>query len=416
MNKLEKTVYDILKYNPNIKIFVRNFYQSLLDFLPKTRFRTENEFSVYENFFFGFHDINPFSGDNKWHLANRYFNNKVYPKIGDPLEIGMICLESGKFKKIDESFTWNFHKGCRMQWRDNRRLIFNFNFNNNRYHSREIDYLTLEKKDHPFPIDSVSNNGKYCTSFSYGRLQYLMPGYGYLHKDFNSNLKLKSPSNTGFYIYDLETEEEVVFFSIESLVLVAGKDNLLGNNHFFVTHSLFSNDDKKVSFMLRWTNPMNNLKRSSLLFVYDLESKKLNILPTETMVSHYIWYENKILAYARKNSIDGHYLFDLSFSSNINYYRIEELNSDGHQTASCNKEIIIDSYPNSRRIQKLYYLKGIKSKPRLIGEFYHPKSFQSSKERGHICVDLHPRLSKDGSLVSFDSAFNNNRNLCIMKL
>lgn len=34
MNKIEKSVYDLLKKNPKVKLFVRNIYQSVFDLIP----------------------------------------------------------------------------------------------------------------------------------------------------------------------------------------------------------------------------------------------------------------------------------------------------------------------------------------------------------------------------------------------
>lgn len=35
MNKIEKVVYDLVKSNPQLKLFLRNTYQSVFDLLPE---------------------------------------------------------------------------------------------------------------------------------------------------------------------------------------------------------------------------------------------------------------------------------------------------------------------------------------------------------------------------------------------
>jgi len=150
--------------------------------------------------------------------------------------------------------------------------------------------------------------------------------------------------------------------------------------------------------------------------MFDLNTKELKILPTDYMVSHYVWVEEKILLYSRINGYDSHYLIDTNNFNDIKFFSKSTLSSDGNQKINKNSEIVIDTYPNRNRIQKLFYFKDKNSHGQLIGEFYHPKKFQFSHKAGHICVDLHPRISSDGNFVSFDSAFNGKRNLCILKL
>lgn len=416
MNKIEKLVYDYLKSNPRLKIFIRNLYQNMLDLFPQKRININNKIIFFPNFFFGFHDLNPFSSDNNSILAHHSDLNNVYPKLIDKLKIGIIDLESEKFTEYGHSETWNFHKGARLQWINNSEIIYNSHFIDGTFYSKIINIKNRNFKNIPYPIDSVSNNSKYFTNFSYTRLEYLMSGYGYQQLDVDNYNEEKAPSKTGLRIIDLGSHQIIHFFSIIYLVEFAGLNSFLDHYFFYVTHSSFSNNNNKVSFMLRWTKPNNTLKRYSILFVFDLNTKELKILPTDYMVSHYVWVEEKILLYSRINGYDSHYLIDTNNFNDIKFFGKSTLSSDGHQTINKNGEIVIDTYPNRNRIQKLFYFKDKNSHGQLIGEFYHPKKFQSSHKAGHICVDLHPRISSDGNFVSFDSAFNGKRNLCILKL
>jgi hypothetical protein len=243
-----------------------------------------------------------------------------------------------------------------------------------------------------------------------------MLGYGYLQTDKDNYIEERGPKRTGISIIDLESKTINLIFSIRYLVDFAGLNKFAEKYHFYVTHTSFSKNDSKMSFMLRWTSPENSLKRYSILYVYDINSKKLKILPTDYMVSHYVWFEEKILIYARINKIDKHFIIDPNIINESNILGSKTLTSDGHQTINPLGEIVVDTYPNRRRIQKLFYFKDIYSKGKIIGEFYHPKKFQSNKRKGHVCVDLHPRISDNGKFVSFDSAYNGLRNLCILKL
>jgi hypothetical protein len=416
MNKFEKLIYNLLKSNPILKIFIRNVYQNILDFLPVNRIKVLNEFKYFKNFFFGFHDLNPFSIDNSTILANYSPLSDKYPSVNDSLEVGYINLSTNKFIKLGVSHTWNFHKGCRLQWVNNHKIIFNSHFNNSVFNSTIVNLKTEEEEIINFPIDTVSNDGKLATSFSYSRLEYLMGGYGYSQIDKENYNNKKAPIETGLSIVNIETNESYLLFSIKYLVEFAELNEFANKYHFYITHTSFSKNDSKVSFMLRWTTPNKTLKRYSIIFVYDFIKKKLVRLQTDFMVSHYVWLKEKILIYSRINKLDKHYILDPTSPNNFDILDENTLTSDGHQTSNLKGEIIVDTYPNSRRIQKLFYFKDMYSSGSLLGEFYHPKIFQSSNKKGHVCVDLHPRISADGLYVSFDSAYNNSRNLCILKI
>src|SRR5690606_2494699 len=108
-----------------------------------------------------------------------------------------------KFNKIGETNSWNYHKGCRLQWLSDNNMIFNCT-DNGKMVSNIVDIESLKKVKVSYPIDSVSYDGKLATSFSYERLEKFMPGYGYNHSDDISFVKDKAPSKTGLFLVDLK--------------------------------------------------------------------------------------------------------------------------------------------------------------------------------------------------------------------
>ena len=63
MNKLESTIYNLVRKNPALKQFVRNMYQGIFDLLPTKKEYFASPYQYREGFFFGFHDVTPFSFD-----------------------------------------------------------------------------------------------------------------------------------------------------------------------------------------------------------------------------------------------------------------------------------------------------------------------------------------------------------------
>ena len=72
MNKIESVIYNFIKYNPRLKNMVRDIYQAMLYLVPVPSERSAYPVTVREGFFFGFHDKNPWSSDNKYLLAHGY--------------------------------------------------------------------------------------------------------------------------------------------------------------------------------------------------------------------------------------------------------------------------------------------------------------------------------------------------------
>lgn len=84
---------------------------------------------------------------------------------------------------------------------ENNRLIYNYKkdgklgskiFNLDNSHSCFIN----------FPIDTVSNDGQFATSFSYSRLNKFMPGYGYIDLKTEKLEEGSIPKENGLFLLD----------------------------------------------------------------------------------------------------------------------------------------------------------------------------------------------------------------------
>ena len=176
MNKLEAFVYQRVKNNYLLKDAVRNVYQAFYDLLPNYDSRFHHEPVVIEDSFFGFHDVKPFSRDNSRLLACRLSIPLRMPTKDDALQVGYYTGERyGEWHALGETHAWNYHKGCRLQWLDDSHLIYN-TCEGDWLNATIRDVATGEHRLIGWPIDSVSADGHWATTFSYGRLERLMPG------------------------------------------------------------------------------------------------------------------------------------------------------------------------------------------------------------------------------------------------
>src|SRR5690606_22121320 len=271
-----------------------------------------------------------------------------------------------------------------------------------------------ESKNVAYPIDTVHRQKRLATSFSYERLEELMPGYGYPYVD-DSFLDENASVNTGLFLVDLENDSNKLLVSLRELVDEIGDQELLDYRHY-VTHSEFSFDGRYISFLHRWVGD-DVMKRWSRLVVYDLKDESFFALPTSGMVSHYVWNsKNQIVAYCSVNGQDGHVLFDVSNVRSFKQIAIGKLNSDGHQSFITDDIFITDTYPDKYRTAKIYKVNAVSDSVDLLASVYSPKKYQSKLPYKHIACDLHPRVSPSGTYVCFDTVFPGTRSIAVMTI
>ena len=111
MNKLEKIIYDALKKHPQIKLFVRDTYQNVMDLIPDKPNYTVADVKVLEGYFWGFHDVSPISNDEQHMLGCKLNIPLRMPEPGEPLTIGYWDMDFNEFHPVDDSLAWGYHKG-----------------------------------------------------------------------------------------------------------------------------------------------------------------------------------------------------------------------------------------------------------------------------------------------------------------
>ena len=406
MNNLESTIYNLVRKNPALKQFVRKEY-----FAYPYQYR--------EGFFFGFHDVTPFSYDETKLLANQNKIDLRMPLSTDGLNVGYFDLELGSIKdfhRVDTSYAWNYHKGCRLQWLDKNRMIYNTAMEN-RLVSKIHDLPTGEFQVIDCPIDAVYQDGQrsLASSFSYERLERCMPGYGYPYRD-GGKLDDPAPEDSGLFLVDLKENTSELLVSLSELAQMENESYRQGYMHF-VTHSEFSKDGRYISFLYRKIPTAGDyMRRHTKIMVYDLQDRQLIALPTQDSGSHYVWNnKNQLIASCIINGNSCHVLYDMEDVA----YRIiagNVLNSDGHQFFISDTSFVTDTYPDKNRMAKIYKVDIKTSDVKLLVNVYSPKKFQTKDFKCHIACDLHPRISPSGKYVSIDSPRTGKRALYIMNL
>lgn len=417
MNKFERIVYDLIKDNPAFKKKVRNLYQSLFDLLPEPK--SESSYSIIDRkgYFFGFHDHTPFSIDNSKLLSNHATGDLFMPDKNQTLEVGFFDgYQYKNFNPVATTNAWNWHMGCKLQWRGNKNEIIFNDHRNGKNISRLINIDTSAEKIFSDSIASVSPDGNWSIGYSFARVNQLMPGYGYTHKVLNeTDIVENKPKNSGIYKIDLNTGTKKELININDLANISPDRSMKDAKHFF-SHAIIAPDSDKFMFLHRWKDPNGDIdKRFSRLVVSDINGKIIDILNTKDMVSHIGWKDsNHIIAYCRVLIHNDKYvLFKVGEPNKSLIIGANELTSDGHPSYDCSgRWIVTDTYPNRRRIQNLVLFDTKKEIRYCIAQLFNPKKFQSPSAYKHWACDLHPRWNRNSTAICFDATFNGKRSLC----
>ena len=420
MNKIEEIVYHALYSHPKLKLAVRNLYQGVFDLMPRKADFFDGEHQVKEGYFFGFHDVTPFSSDETKVLACKLSFDLRMPKAGEEIEVGYFDFSDGKlvdFHKVGETYAWNYHKGCRLQWLNDKEVIFN-NAVDGKIVSTIVDVETNASRNLPYPIDTAffSEKEQIATTFSYERLQVCMPGYGYPYSD-ESFLNEKAPSETGLFLMDLKTGNRELIVPIKTLMEMFGKEDADKYYHY-VTHTEFSKDGRYISFLYRRMEEGGDInKRVTMMVVYDRTNGGLILLPTQVSGSHYVWNnKNQIIASCIIDGKSCHVLYDMKNVDDYRTIRPDVLNQDGHQTFVNDNVFITDTYPDKWRQCQLYKVDIKHDMVTKILSVNSLKKFMSKTVYNYIDCDLHPRASTSGNYISCDVGFTGKRALFIMSL
>lgn len=420
MNSLESFVYNLVRKNPALKQAVRNAYQGVFDLLPRKKEYFAGKWDFREGYFFGFHDVSPFSLDETKLLACHNSFDLRMPKFGEGLEVGYFDFGDGvigEWHPIGISYAWNYHKGCRLQWLDSTHIIYNTAMEGKPV-AKVVEIGTLSEQALDFPIDAVHVDANACwaTSFSYERLERCMPGYGYLYSDGGLTDEA-APSDTGLFLLDLKSGTRKLLVPLSQLAQMVDSSYQEGYLHF-VTHSEFSSDGRYIAFLYRRIPTKGDyMKRLTKMMVYDRQEKRLLTLPTQESGSHYVWNrKNQLIASCIIDGHSCHVLYDMADLENFRIIAGDRLNSDGHQSFISDKIFVTDTYPDKYRMAKLYKVDISTSEVTLLASLYSPKQFQTKDFHCHIACDLHPRVSPSGKYVCFDSPRTGKRALYVMKL
>jgi hypothetical protein len=359
--------------------------------------------------YYGYYDKTPWDGSQRFLLAMETSFMDRQPCPGDVATVGMVDLQAnGEWVPLGETRSWNWQQGCMLQWLPSapERLVVYNALEGERYVSAIQDVHNGESRTLPRPVYAVSRDGRRALSLTFPRVHTCRPGYGYvgLPDPWANEL---APDADGIYLMDLETGESRLVVSIARIAATDPRPDMDGAMHYF-NHLQFNTDDSRFLFLHRWRRGDG---RRTRLFTAAPDGSDVFCVADHEMISHFDWRDGRhILAWARQHGRGDFYYLFTDRSRQIELVGEKVLTEDGHCSYSPDRRwILTDTYPDAESHRSLILYNPEKELRVDVGRFFSPPELQ-----GPIRCDLHPRWSRDGARVCFDSAHEGRRNMYIM--
>lgn len=419
MSLEQKINYQLNKY-PRIKRVIKRGYQlAMYAISPKLKSEGDiirvspNETGEY---FFGYYDKSPWDLTGRYMLCMRATDTWSEPDPNTSVDVILLDTENpGQNRKLASPKTWNVQQGCMAQWLGpnfDKKVIYN-DLREGRYCSVILNVETKEERVLPMPVYTVSNDGRIALSLDFSRLHSLRLGYGY------SALSEKTkgvalPDETCIWKMDIETGEVTSLLKYTDFAKFQPRPEMLekGSVHK-VNHLMLSPNGKRFMVLYRWFCGQRKYTR---LITCNVDGSDMYVLSDDDMVSHCYWKnDEEIIAFERKKEYGpGFYLMKDKTQEWTHIW--PQLSNDGHPSycPTDNSLVVFDTYPSRSRIQEVKLGRDNDtegSSVKTIAKVFSPFKYDNDTR-----CDLHPRWSRDGKKVCFDSVFEGHRGLYVVEI
>ncbi|NPV08782.1 MAG: hypothetical protein HPY83_12585 [Anaerolineae bacterium] len=362
--------------------------------------------------FFGYYDKCPWDATGRYLLSLRVAFMHRPPTPEDIAVIGMVDLERDRaWRPLAETTAWNWQQGTHLQWlgsAPDRLIAFNTR-QRDHYAACVLDVHSGESRLLPRPIYALSADGRQAVTLNFSRVARTRPGYGYVGVP-DPWAGDRAPAEDGIYWMDLESGESRLIVSLRQISQIEPEPDMDGAEHWF-NHLQFNPSGSRFLFLHRWRDPRGGPFRQTRLYTARPDGSDLVLLERSGLVSHFDWRDDDhILAWSRHRG-EAHFHLYRDRSDQVEVVGADTLPQDGHCSYSPDRQWILnDTYPDRETRERTLMLYHPESNTRVdVGRFYAPPELD-----GEFRTDLHPRWSRDGTQVCFDSAHEGERQVYLM--
>lgn len=424
MSLEQKINYQLNKY-PGIKKYIKRGYQ-LMMYAISPKINSEGNIvcvspSDHDNeYFFGYYDKSPWNATGRYMLCMRAKDTWSEPDPIGEAEILLFDLnheidDKDYCRVLAKTHTWNVQQGCMAQWLGpdySSRIIYN-DLRNGVYCSVILDIKSGREHVLHMPVYTVSDDGKTALTLDFSRLHSLRLGYGYAELPEKTK-GIALPDETCIWKMNIETGETkdllkyTDFASFQPRPEMQEKDSVHKVNHL-----MLSPNGKRFMVLYRW---FVGSRKYTRLITCNVDGTDMYVLSDDDMVSHCYWKnDEEIIAFERKKEFGpGFYLMKDKTQDWTHIW--PQLSNDGHPSycPTDNKLVVFDTYPSRSRIQEVKLGRDndmTGESVKVIAKVFSPFKYDNDTR-----CDLHPRWSRDGKKICFDSVFEGHRGLYVVNV
>lgn len=417
MSLEQKVNYQLNKY-PAIKKVIKRGYQ-LTMYAISPKIKSEGDIKCFSpndgaEYFFGYYDKSPWDATGRYMLCMRAKDTWSEPDPNTSVDILLLDTQNpGSYKKLATPLTWNVQQGCMAQWLGpdfKSKIIYN-DLRNGKYCSIILDIATGSERMLPLPVYTVAADGKTALSLDFSRLHSLRLGYGYSALP-ETTKDVALPDTTCIWRLDIETGAVTDLLKYTDFAKFQPRPEMQeeGSVHK-VNHLMLSPNGKRFMVLYRWFCGQRKYTR---LITCNVDGTDMYVLSDDDMVSHCYWKnDEEIIAFERKKEYGpGFYLMKDKTQEWTHIW--PQLSNDGHPSycPTDNSLVVFDTYPSRSRIQEVKLGRDNDtegSSVKTIAKVFSPFKYDNDTR-----CDLHPRWSRDGKKVCFDSVFEGHRGLYVV--
>jgi hypothetical protein len=350
--------------------------------------------------FFGYYGIPPWNKSQSLLVCLESDFQDHLPSGDEPAGIVLIEAKSKKLTRIAETRAWNLQQGAMLHWNPlapNDELLFN---------DRQGDQLVTvalnihsgNRRTLPMPLAGVSHNGRHALCLNYARLARLRPVVGIKGVKDTSSPGLH-PEDDGAFLMDLASGKTKIVLSVaETFRRLQDRHPELAARPMFFNHSVFSRDDKRF-FVLSRSFEKGRLE--SAMFSANLDGSDIReAVPYGRGISHFDWKNGReILATFRDDSGKMRHFVFADGKQNFTAIGPDFFQGDGHCSYSPDTQwIVSDRNHTDTKEKELLLFHPATNQGQSLGRFFVGQYLSTD-----LRCDLHPRFSRDGRMICFDS-------------
>lgn len=407
----ERSIAMALGRVPRVKRVAKAAYERLQYFQHKQTYTFRSDFEVNPvaregSSFFGYYDKDPMNsrGQVLCHLTGAATDGR--PRGDSSIRVAVFDVGDSSAPVLEvETKAFNWQQGARTQWVEPDTFIFNdFDSGKGVYCARVLRVSDgHEVAQFPWPVQDAFRE-RFYLSINYRRLMALRPDYGYRNLPALTASELKDLSSDGIWRVDLGSGEASMIYSLRQVCAMEPKHEFSEGLHK-VNHLMISPLGSRFIFLHRY---IVKGCRHDRLMLGTPGGEGLRVLVDKGIVSHCSWIDEATLLGYLCGS-DGHVGYHVvnvesGVATRLNATGLDDF-GDGHPHV-VGDSFITDTYPDKARMQHLMLCNLSNGLVQKVGEFYHGFGFS-----GEARCDLHPRLSKGGRTVFFDSVFSGRRQM-----